>query len=71
MATKDWTKASQYIEQVAREEHRSAEDVFRDMQDAYKRQQFRASLQRMQAIGEPIARKLGLQTEDDIERYAG
>ncbi len=59
------------LEQLAEQEKRSEDAVVRDALDAYNRQQFLESLREMQRIGAPIAKRLGLETDDDIERYLG
>jgi hypothetical protein len=57
--------------QITEQEKRSEDAIVRDALDAYNRQRFLESLREMQRIGAPIAKRLGLETDDDIERYLG
>jgi hypothetical protein len=55
----------------AKQERRSEQDVVAEMIRTYKGRYFLAELDRMQKLTEPIITKLGLETDDDFERYLG
>lgn len=56
------------IERLAQKTGRSKSDVFRDIYAAYS---FRQSLAGLQRYLQPKALKLGIQSDDDVERLLG
>lgn len=54
------------LDKRAAKERRSRSDIFRDMYRSY---QFNKALEDIQAATAPIARKLGIETDDDVFRY--
>ncbi len=56
------------IDRLARQSGRSKSDVFRDIYASYRSRQSLAELQRYLR---PKALKLGIQTDDDVERLLG
>ncbi len=62
----DQTKAD--LELLAKEEHRSKSEVFRDMYSTYK---FKKTLSKVQQVGREKFLALGIETIDQAEEYLG
>lgn len=58
------TKAD--IDRLAKEAGKSRSDIVRE---TFARYRLKQTMQKMQAEAEPILKRLGLETEDDIARY--
>jgi len=58
----------QQIEQMAKEENKTKSEL---MREAFRVYQLRKDWAEIRAIGEETARKMGIESYDDIERIAG
>lgn len=56
------------VEQIAKEENKTKSEL---MRDAFRVYQFRRDWAKIRAWGEETARKMGIETVDDVERIAG
>lgn len=55
-------------ERLAREQHKSKSELFREMMQVYKRERVIGTLERLQVYGSKKARQKGVFTEKDAER---
>lgn len=56
------------IEKVAKEENRSKSELLRE---TFRRYEFDRDWAKIRAWGKEVARRMGIQNEDDVERIAG
>ncbi len=56
------------IEKVAKEENRTKSELLRE---AFRVYEFQKDWTRIKALGEETARRMGIKTDEDVERIAG
>lgn len=56
------------VEKVAREENRTKSELLRE---AFRRYEFDRDWAKIRAVGKETARRMGIETDDDVERIAG
>ncbi len=56
------------IKKVAKEENRTQSELLRE---AYRVYEFNRDWAKIRALGEVTARRMGIETDDDVERIAG
>ena len=56
------------LDELVREEQRSEGELLESLVANYRLNQ---ALDRIQKVGGPLAKKFGLETEDDVERFFG
>ena len=56
------------IQQMAKEENKTKSEL---MRDAFRMYQFRRDWAKIRMWGDKIARRMGIETVDDVERIAG
>lgn len=56
------------VEELAKRERKSKSQLFRDMIEAYKEMQLEREWRQLRRYGEQTARRLGITSEEDIER---
>ena len=56
------------VEKIAKEENRTKSELLRE---AFRRYEFDRDWAKIRAWGEETARRMGIETDDDVERIAG
>lgn len=56
------------VEKVAKEENRTKSELLRE---AFRRYEFDRDWVKIRAVGKKTARRMGIKTDDDVERIAG
>ena len=56
------------IKKIAKEENRTKSELLRE---AFRRYEFDRDWAKIRAAGEETARRMGIETDDDVERIAG
>lgn len=56
------------IKKIAREENKTQSELLRE---AFRRYEFDRDWAKIKAVGRETARRLGIETDDDVERIAG